>query len=351
MLNLSVPEDVFRFFASDPVGPMATVLRAASNSTCPIFESLDLFLRSIPQDVVADTCCNREFQFFWKEARDIDRMARVWIAERFLSDEIARQRLFFLRDQDRSLRSTPYEQPALADVEVDDEGLVPLSSFKFDGSRLIHNGYAFTIFCTTASPNSTHWLVNALCSAASTEDINVRLDPFLFGTEQDFPAMFYKMWQYGRPLDWERISRIREPEHGRWLPRYSLDHGQCTDFCWRPQDREIHFLCEELPRSGQAECEAARYLHAIYVPSTSDAIHLDGALRLYTPDELDARSALHVRNCGKCGLRKKIFRTRSPVSRDRLSEIAQAFYVWNEDVRGYFYRTLASAGNPVDQPN
>lgn len=135
------------------------------------------------------------------------------------------------------------------------------------------------------------------------------------------------------------------------LPRYSLDHGQCTDFCWRPQDREIHFLCEELPKSGQTECEAAHYLHAIYVPSTSDALHLDGALRLYTPDELDARRVLHVRNCGKCGVRRKIFRTRSPVSRDRLSEIAQAFYVWNEDVRGYFYRTLASAGNPVDQPN
>jgi hypothetical protein len=146
MLNLSVPEDVFGFFASDLVGPMATILRAASNPTCPIFESLDLFLRSIPQDVVVDTCRNREFQFFWKEARDIDRMARVWIAERFLSDEIARQRLLFLRDQDRSLCSTPYEQPALADVEVDDEGLVPLSSFKFDGSRLIHSGYAFTIF-------------------------------------------------------------------------------------------------------------------------------------------------------------------------------------------------------------
>jgi hypothetical protein len=155
--------------------------------------------------------------------------------------------------------------------------------------------------------------------------------------------MFYRMWQYGKPLDWERICRIRESEHGRWLPRYAFDHGQSTDFCWEPRDGEIHFVCEELPKGHRVECEAARYFHVIYSPSTSNAVHLDGALRLYTSDELENRCSRHVRNSKKCGLRKKIFRTQRPVSRDQLSEIAQAFYVWNEDVRGYFYNALAKA--------
>jgi hypothetical protein len=344
MLHLSVPEDVFNFFAADPVGPMGTIL-TADEIESPIFLSLDRFLKSIPSDIVADTRRNKEFLFFWEKAVDVDRMARIWVAERFLSDEIARRRLFLLRNENSCTRPAPYSEPALADLAVDEEGLVPLSSFTFDGSRLIRNGYAFTVFCTTASPNSTYWLINALRNAESSNDISVRLDPFLFGPEQGFPAMFYKMWLYGRPLDWERISRIREPEHGRWLPEYGSDHRQFTDFCWDPRDREIHFLCEELPKGSRVECEAARYLHAVYIPSTSDTVHLDGALRLYTVDELENRTSLHIRNCGKRGLRKKIFRTYSPISRNRLSEIAQAFYVWNEDVRGYFYHPLASPDN------
>jgi len=145
MLNLSVPQDVFKFFASDPIGLMLTVLTADTPAS-PIFESLDRFLRSIPEDVVADTCRDKEFQSFWAGSKDVDRTARVWIAERFLSDEIARQRLILLRNEHGSQRPTPYSEPALADLTVDEEGMVPLSSFEFDGSRLIRNGYAFTVF-------------------------------------------------------------------------------------------------------------------------------------------------------------------------------------------------------------
>lgn len=343
MLKLSVPDEVFKFFASDPAGPMLELLNAVSKTDSPIFTSLDSFLKSIPQDVVMDTCHNKEFQSFWEGAKDIDRMARVWIGERFLADEIARRRLLLLCSQEQCLRPAPYDHEALVDITVDDEGLVPLSAFTFDGSRLLRSGHAFSIFCTTASPNSTHWLLRRLYEATPAADIRVRLDPFLFGTEQDFPAMIYKMLVYGRPLDWDRISRIREPEHGQWIPRYSFGHGQLTDFCWEPRDGELHFICEELPKDDRVHCEGARYLHAIYDPSNSDAIHLDGALRMYTPEGLNARRTLHLRNCGKCGLRRKVFRTDRPMSRDSLSAVVQAFYVWNEDVRGYFYDSLARA--------
>lgn len=322
---------------------MATVLTAASNSGSPIFSSLAHFLRSIPEEAVANTRHSEEFKFFWAGAKDIDRMARIWIAERFLSEEIARRRLSVLRNEDQGKLPAPYGHAALVDLAVDEDGMVPLSQFDFDGSRFLRNGYAFTIFCSTTSPNSTYWLANALHGATSESDVSIRLDPFLFGPEQEFPAMFYRMWQYGRPLDWDRICRIREPDHGRWLPRYSFDHGQSTDFCWEPRDGKLHFVCEELPKDHRVECEAARYFHAIYSPLTSGAVHVDGALRLYAQDELESRVSLHVRNCGKCGLRKKLFRTHTSVSRDRLSEIAQAFYVWNEDVRGYFYHAMAKA--------
>jgi hypothetical protein len=269
MLSLPVAEEVFNFLASDPAGPMASVLTAAHKPESPIFDSLNLFLTSIPKDVVAETCRDQNFKFCWNQAKDIDRMARIWIAERFLSDEIARRRLVALRNEDHSLRPAPYDHPALTDVAVDDEGLVPLSSFELDGSRLIHNGFAFTIFCTTSAPNSTYWVANILLNMATGSQISVRLDPFLLGPDADFPEMLYRMWQYGRPLDWQRISEIREPEHGRWIPKYSTDHGQSTDFCWEPRNGEVHFLCEELPKTDRVECEAARYFHAIYLPSAA----------------------------------------------------------------------------------
>jgi hypothetical protein len=348
MHSLLVPEDVFAFFASDPVGPMSSVLSTADNHGSGIFDSFDRFLKSIPDDMVGEARADGQFQWFWKAAADIDRMARIWIAERYLSFEIARRRLAVLRSDTQGQRLPPYNQPSTSDLEVDEEGMVRLSEFEFDGSRLIRNGYAFTVFCTTPSPNSTYWLTNTLVGGTNTEMISVRLDPFLFGPEHTFPAMFYRMWQYGRPLDWERISRMSECDFGRWLPESSLDHGKFTDFFWQARYQEKHFVCEEIPNDGSVDSEAARYLHAIYLGPRSEGIHLDGALRLYTADELLARSSIHLRNSGKCGLRRKIFRTDQPISRTRLSAIAQSFYVWNRDVERYFLDALSSERPPAN---
>ena len=57
--------------------------------------------------------------------------------------------------------------------------------------------------------------------------------------------------------------------------------------------------------------------------------------------ELD--EGLVARAFGKAGVRRKIFKIDEPVKRDAFSLIAQAFFVWNDDMKTYFTETLPVA--------
>ena len=77
-------------------------------------------------------------------------------------------------------------------------------------------------------------------------------------------------------------------------------------------------------------------MHAIYLPSEAAIGHLDAAVRIYRESEVVERHNQHVRHAGKVGLREKVLRIDASVSREVLSLVCQAFFVWNEDVRRYF---------------
>ena len=151
--------------------------------------------------------------------------------------------------------------------------------------------------------------------------------------------MEYLMTMYGRQLNWDRIGRLREPEHGKWFSE-SLD--TITEYCWTPRDTEVSFVCEEGPRSDSVLSTAFRYLHAIYLAESSVVKHLDGALRLYHPEEAEVRKTQHVRVAGKAGVRTKVFRVDGAMSREHLSLITQTFFVWNLDVQKYFFAELTA---------
>jgi hypothetical protein len=121
----------------------------------------------------------------------------------------------------------------------------------------------------------------------------------------------------------------------------SPERFELADFCWDPRDDGIHFTCEALPARERISFEGARYLHAIYDPGTEAITHLDGALRIYSTPQLEQRlGAGHVRHAGKAGVRRKIFRIDEPIDRDAFSLVAQAFFVWNDDLKTYFSETL-----------
>ena len=153
--------------------------------------------------------------------------------------------------------------------------------------------------------------------------------------------MGYYMWVYGRPLDWNRIAALSEPEHGRWLPDGKDSRHAYTDFIWDPRPDGVHFVCEEIPSEEYCESHAARYLHAIYEPREARLTHFDGALRVYTKAELHARNQTHVRKAGKVGKRIKMFRLTKPIGHECFGDLATSFLVWNYDVQAYFCPTGA----------
>ena len=332
----NIPNAVFDYFAADPADPRSRVGAVANDTDSPIHSATEDFLSSFDSNQVAKARNDPHVQFRAGFGADLDREARIWAAGHLLSRCIASRRLDTLRSDPKVNLTSPYDQPALADLTPDDEGLVPLREFNFDGSRLLRNGHAFMAVSTTPSPNSTYWLLRSCYSEGLQASVRVRLDPFLHGPASWFPAVSYKMLVYGQSLDWDRLNNLRESEHGCWRPDAPQQQDEFTDFVWTPRESEVHFVCEEVPSIEKASSHGGRYAHAIYLPSQETIAHFDFALRLYNDLEITERHQRHVRHAGKAGVRRKVLRVDSQVPRPTLSSLCQAFFVWNSDVTGYF---------------
>ena len=333
---MSVPAAMLHHFARDPVGPMYTLEEEAGNPDSSIYSEIDDFLSSIDAAEVAETQRDPAFRHLHSSTIDFDRAARVWIALQVLCRAIEAHRLDVLCRDSRSGRPPPYDHPALEDLTPDEEQLLPLRHFTFDGARLLRNGHAFLMLSTTGAPNSTHWLIQACHSIDVRDHVRVRLDPLLHGPATEFHPLRQAMRVYGQTLDWNRIERLKCIEHGRWSPDSHGDPTQCTEYAWEPRGSEVSFVCEEVPKLSAAHRRPGRYFHSIYLPAEATISHLDGAVRIYTDSEISERHVHHVRNAGKVGLRAKVFRIDEPLSRTALSLLCQTFFVWNRDVSDYF---------------
>lgn len=343
MRKIDIPTAVFDYFAADPVGPMWNVGRAANDPTCPIASETNEFLSRIDPQEVAEIRKSPDFRFYARvgteearRKRDLDREARAWIVQRVLLSAIASRRLDMLRYGPGSGLARPYDQAALAGITPDDENLVPLWEFDLGESRLVRNGHTFVICNTTVSSNSTYWLLQSCRSDDLHNCARVRLDPLMHSPVGAFYDVAYMMRVYGPPLDWDRVDRLRTTEHGRWRPDERSHESEFTDYVWNPRGDEVHFLCEEVPTVSQSRVEAARYAHAIYVPSRKAISHLDFALRIYTESEVVERHKDHVRRAGRAGWRTKVFRIDRDIPRRLFTTLCNAFFVWNHDVRRYF---------------
>jgi hypothetical protein len=90
-----------------------------------------------------------------------------------------------------------------------------------------------------------------------------------------------------------------------------------------------------VPASELADSLGARYFHSIYEPRSETFVHADGALRLYTSQELVERHQVHLRRGGKMGARAKVFAANGRIDRQAWCRLVAAFFVWNADVQAY----------------
>lgn len=337
-IKTEVAQSLVSDFASDPV-QCDKVLMKSDDPSWPLHSELCRLLESLRPEALEAIYADSTFaRLYGKD----EKLARVWYAERLLIEQAARKRLESLADSQSNAGTLPYSADCLRGLKVDDECLVSLTNFTYNNSTLNTNGFSFTVCPTNAAANSTYWLLRSFYEQGVADYVSVRLDPFLWGPTDSFPQMAYKMIVYAAPVNWDGIGRLKSQHHGRMRADKSPQRSELTEFCWDPRDDGIHFTCEELPPVERIDFEGARYLHAIYDANTRAITHFDGALRIYTGEELKTRHSKHVRNSGKMGLRKKIFRINKPIDREAFSLIAQAFFVWNYDLNTYFRETLAS---------
>ena len=338
-LSTEIPEDLIHDFASDPLSVYDKVLEKSNDHTWPLYPELSQFLAGLPPEAIAASYADNTFLALY--GRD-ERLARIWFTERLLIEEVARRRLKSLAELPGPGRGMPYSADCLRDVRVDGEGMVRLAEFKYNGSTLGTNGFSFTVCPTNEAPNSTYWLLQSFYKEDVSDHVSVRLDPFLWGPCDSFPQMMFRMLVYAKPLNWDGIGKLREQHHGQMRADKPWNRSELTEFCWDPREDGVHLIFEELPPKERAEFAGARYLHAIYNPDRRLITHFDGALRIYTSQQLEERHREHLRRSGKAGLRRKIFRIDEPIDRDAFSLIAQAFFVWNDDIATYFRETLTA---------
>lgn len=251
-----------------------------------------------------------------------------------LGGEFIAYRVRVLRSQNRSGRPPPYDHPSLASLTPDSALLVPFEKVQHDGSLSV-GSVVCQATLTTPSSNSMYWAMGQL--GQLTCERRVRLDPLLVCPADEYRAAMYRMTVYGVPLDWGRLGALREPLHGRWMP----DPGSrpsiaFTEIVWTPRDDGVHFACEEVPTTKFASSRGARYFHSIYDPVSEAFVHADGALRLYSDEELVSRQVIHLRKGGKMGSRAKVFVANGRIDRAAWCRLVTAFFVWNADVESYF---------------
>lgn len=335
----SFTNQLFDYLASDPVGLFFTIPEISNDKLHPLHNVLGKALEEVGHESVQLIMEDKHFYFLNRgmNSDDLEREARIECIRQICDERILVQRCKELAEQNGRKRPSPYNHEALIDVQVDNDYLVPLTSFSNKYGPLRRNGYAFGVVPPVPSVNSAYWFMEALRRPEIFEKVSVRLDPFLNRKEEDFPYLEYRAWWYGLPMNWIRIASLTQEEHRRAGPdEWTRKDILYTDLVWSPRGNEIHFICEEIPTENSIYIRGSRYFHAIYNPNEDIFTHMDGAIRFFTNDEWIARRDAHVRHIGKIGKRIKIFRIEGLISKEVFTSVLPSFFVWNRDINQYF---------------
>ena len=337
MLQVDLDPAIIKAYSKQPLSAIFTIPRVIDDPTHPLHKLTYRALKGIGQNQFDLAFEDLDFQFLNRESDDLELKAKEWVLIKSLTYKIEVLRAEKLRKQEKIKIPDPYSHPALKGLPINDDYLVPIEKFtlrKVDNA-LIRNEHAFTISPSIRHLNSSYWLMNTLISS-NLKNVHIRLDPLIHEVSDDviFPA--YKMWVYGRPLQWDEILKSMEEVHGRWMPEISNRHSAMTEFVWEPRDEEIHFKCEEVPQKDQLDRRGARYFHTIYSKKKNCFTHLDGAIRYLNESEWSDRMESHIRKSGKIGQRVKLFLVDEDISLETMSNLCANFFVWNDDVINYF---------------
>lgn len=310
------------------------------NKAHPHHEDLISDLKSIDSDELE--AFESKYHYLFKRSNDDrDFAVRRMFFEYEVAHLVAVKRLTLIRETLKGQRPAPYNDIELLDLSVDEHGLVSVRDLNLLNGGLHHRGIIYQLCPSLDQFNSSHWLSQLIMEEAFRRQKNfkIRLDPLMKESSASFQPYMALMDLYGRKLNWDRLKTLANEEFGQWLgDGLSTQSIHTTDYVWRPEGKEVHFTCEEIPKPEFIGSRGSRYFHAIFDKSTGFITHCDGALRFYTEPEIALRQQFHVRQpeVRKIGKRVKLFLIDDNIDQDLFMRLAVNFLVWNQDAIEYF---------------
>ncbi len=159
-----IVESVEQYFSASPIGPFLEVSRVFHDESHSVSQALKTTFERVPEELLSLTKKDANFLALYGH---LDHAEQDWFArEQTVVNELnLRNRLcrrHHLLTQNNKARPAPYDEPALADVPVSEDRLVPLSEFEVKEGVLVRNKRANVILPPTPSENSSHWITRAL---------------------------------------------------------------------------------------------------------------------------------------------------------------------------------------------
>jgi len=329
-----IPEKLINAISLEPMSPRLELLKVLAEDADPLHGVLVKAMENVPGDALQKAADDPGISVWLKDSRrgNDPQQIRFEIVAKDIDDEIYDKRRRALLDRDP--KTPPYDHPALSGIVPDRDLLVPLKDFQIEDGVLSRRGFIFSPAPPLRAVNSQYWSSRVLFDLPAGTAVNVRLDPLLVIPMNEYSASMYKMWVFGKELDWDRIGRLKGKESARWIPDELTSDVAFTDLIWERRDNEVHFECEEIPKNSEER--PARYFHSIYDPKASVFVHSDAAVRFYTEDELRDRKHWRLHQIDKAGTRIKLFKIESPLDVGTWSYLVCASYVWNNDIKRYF---------------
>jgi len=334
----------FNYFAGSLHDPLWEVFSVLDDNNHAEHEKLKVDLASIEIPLLESFLANNNIDHLINTSGDIDQQKRAYFYINYLHQNIYSTRIEKLLDTTE--RPSPYNKKNLLEIGIDKHNLCIINQFRLDNFCIQKDDFVYQICPILEQSNSSYWLFRQISYLASKEEIilKIRLDPFIEIAAQNYHPVLYKMIVFGKPLNWARLFSLREDEFGQWFDEKEYNRYGITDYLWSPIKNEIHFTCEELPKISYNGLKTSRYFHTIFNRKNGNIKHCDGAIRLYSDDELITRSKYHIKDPSirKFGKRIKIFQfdstinNNSEINRKIFCDLITAFFVWNRDIMRYF---------------
>lgn len=334
----------FDYFSRSLSDPMFEVFELFENVNHPENHKLKIDLQNIDNLELETYVIAHQIDFFLNREENKDFGRRVHYLVYLLDKDIARIRTEKLLEVLE--RPSPYNSNNLRELIIDKNHLASIDQFNIDNFGFEKDNWVYTLCPILEQSNSSFWIFQAILRFTREKNINfkIRLDPFIEIPLSDYRPMFYKMLVHGKQLDWQKLLNLRNDDFGQWFDEKDYNRMGFTDYVWSPKDNEVHFTCEELPKNNFKGIKTSRYFHAIFNKQTGGIKHCDGAIRVYSEDELNNRSGFHIKDAEvrKVGKRIKIFQYESKdnkdkeIDQDTFCQLATNFFVWNKDVQMYF---------------